>query len=32
MTDLAGERSIHTRSALASNGLLHETVLARLRG
>jgi histidinol-phosphatase len=32
MTDLAGERSIHTRSAVASNGLLHETVLARLRG
>jgi histidinol-phosphatase len=32
MTDLAGRRTIHERSAVASNGLLHEEVLARLRG
>ena len=32
MTDFAGNRSIHERSAVASNGILHEEVLARLRG
>ena len=32
MTDLAGRRTIHERSALATNGILHEEVLARLRG
>ena len=32
VTDLAGTRSIHNRSAVASNGLLHDEVLARLRG
>jgi histidinol-phosphatase len=32
VTDLAGTRSIHNRSALASNGVLHDEVLARLRG
>jgi histidinol-phosphatase len=32
MTSLSGERTIHERSALASNGILHEEILARLRG
>jgi histidinol-phosphatase len=32
MTDLTGTRSIHERSALATNGVLHEEILARLRG
>ena len=32
VTSLAGTRSVHERSAVASNGLLHEEVLARLRG
>ena len=32
MTDLSGRRTIHERSALATNGILHEEVLARLRG
>ena len=32
MTDLSGRRSIHERSALATNGILHEELLARLRG
>ena len=32
MTDLAGRRTIHERSALATNGILHDEVLARLRG
>jgi histidinol-phosphatase len=32
MTDLSGTRSIHNRSAVATNGRLHEVVLARLRG
>ena len=32
MTTFEGERSIHERSALASNGILHEELLARLRG
>jgi histidinol-phosphatase len=32
MTDFDGRRTIHGRSALASNGLLHDHVLARLRG
>ena len=32
MTSLAGTRSIHEHSAVASNGLLHDEVLARLRG
>jgi histidinol-phosphatase len=32
MTDLSGRRTIHERSALASNGILHEELLARLRG
>jgi histidinol-phosphatase len=31
MTDLTGERTIHGGSALATNGLLHETILARLQ-
>ena len=31
MTDLAGRRTIHERSALATNGILHDEVLARLR-
>ena len=30
MTDLDGTRTIHGRSALATNGVLHEVVLARL--
>ena len=30
-TDLAGERSIHTGNAVATNGVLHASVLARLR-
>jgi histidinol-phosphatase len=29
-TDLSGERSIHNRTALASNGVLHEELLRRL--
>jgi len=32
MTDFDGRRTIHGRSALASNGLLHDEVLGRLRG
>lgn len=32
VTDLAGTRSIHNRSALASNGRLHDEFLRRLRG
>ena len=32
VTDLAGTRSIRNRSVLATNGVLHEEVLARLRG
>jgi histidinol-phosphatase len=32
MTSLAGNRTIHERSALGSNGILHEELLARLRG
>ena len=32
LTTLAGERTIHGGSAVATNGLLHEEVLARLRG
>ena len=32
MTDLSGRRTIHERSALATNGILHEEVLARLQG
>jgi histidinol-phosphatase len=31
MTDLEGRRTIHERSALATNGILHADVLARLR-
>jgi histidinol-phosphatase len=31
LTDLAGVRSIHRRSALASNGRLHDELLERLR-
>jgi histidinol-phosphatase len=31
MTDLSGKRTIHERSALATNGILHDEVLARLR-
>lgn len=31
MTDLAGRRTVHAGSALATNGLLHETILERLR-
>jgi histidinol-phosphatase len=29
-TDLSGQRSIHNRSALASNGRFHEEILQRL--
>ena len=32
VTSLAGTRSIHERSAVASNGILHDEILARLRG
>ena len=32
VSDLSGTRSIHNRSAVASNGLLHDEVLERLRG
>jgi histidinol-phosphatase len=32
MTDLSGRRTIHERSALASNGIIHDKVLARLQG
>ena len=32
MTDLDGRRTIHGRSALATNGILHATILERLRG
>lgn len=32
ITDLSGTRSIHNRSALASNGRLHDEFLRRLRG
>jgi histidinol-phosphatase len=32
VTDIAGERSIRGRSVVATNGRLHEEVLARLRG
>lgn len=32
ITDLSGVRSIHNRSALASNGHLHDEVLRRLQG
>jgi histidinol-phosphatase len=32
ITDLSGRRTIHERSALATNGILHEEVLERLRG
>jgi histidinol-phosphatase len=32
VTALDGTRSIHGRSALASNGVLHDEVLRRLRG
>jgi histidinol-phosphatase len=31
LTDLRGERSIHNGNALATNGLLHDVILARLR-
>jgi histidinol-phosphatase len=32
MTDLSGRRTIQERSAVASNGILHDEVLRRLRG
>ena len=32
MTDLRGERTIHGGSALATNGILHDEIVARLRG
>jgi histidinol-phosphatase len=32
MTDLRGDRSIHGGSALATNGRLHDEIVARLRG
>jgi histidinol-phosphatase len=32
LTDLRGERTIHAGSALATNGLLHDEVVRRLRG
>jgi histidinol-phosphatase len=31
LTDLDGRRTIHSGTVLASNGLLHDKVLARLR-
>jgi histidinol-phosphatase len=31
MTTFDGRRTIHERSAVASNGILHEELLARLR-
>ena len=32
LTDLSGERTIHGRSAVATNGVLHDEILRRLRG
>ena len=32
MTDVRGERTIHGGSAVASNGILHDEIVARLRG
>jgi histidinol-phosphatase len=32
MTTFDGRRTIHERSALASNGILHEELVTRLRG
>ena len=32
MTDIRGERTIHGGSALATNGILHDEIVARLRG
>jgi histidinol-phosphatase len=32
MTDVRGERTIHGGSALATNGVLHDEIVARLRG
>jgi histidinol-phosphatase len=32
LTDLRGERTIHSGTVLATNGLLHDEMLARLRG
>ena len=32
MTDIRGERTIHGGSALATNGVLHDEIVARLRG
>ena len=32
MTTFDGRRTIHERSALATNGVLHDEVLARLQG
>ena len=32
MTDLHGVRSIHAGTALATNGLLHDEIVSRLRG
>ena len=32
MTDVRGERTIHGGSALATNGILHDEIVARLRG
>ena len=32
MTDVRGDRTIHGGSALATNGILHDEIVARLRG
>jgi len=32
LTDVDGRRTIHSGSALATNGQLHDEILARLRG
>ena len=32
MTDIRGERTIHGGTALATNGILHDEIVARLRG
>jgi histidinol-phosphatase len=32
MTDIGGERTIHGGNALATNGILHDEIVARLRG
>ena len=32
MTDIRGKRTIHGGSALATNGILHDEIVASLRG